>query len=90
MRTKDQITQDIIEAMHDSAATVNDVLKLCSELAKADECQTKCKDCKHYAPFVFNRIGGVEIPTTHCFCYKHGEEVDPGDTCEYAERKGKE
>lgn len=90
MRTKDQITEDIIKAMHDSAATVNDVLKLCSELAKADECQTKCENCKHYADFIYNRMGGTNIPTSKDFCYKLGQSVNPGDTCEHAERKGKE
>lgn len=87
MRTKDQITQDIIEAMHDSAATVNDVLKLCSELAKADEIQTKCKDCKYFAEVVYNRMGGVEIPTIHNYCYKCGSCVDPNGSCENSEVK---
>lgn len=90
MRTKDQITHDIIEAMHDSAATVNDVLKLCSELAEADKHQIKCENCRHYADFIYNRMGGVNIPTSKDFCYKLGQSVSPGDTCEYAERKGKE
>lgn len=64
--------------------------KLYEKGMRCEECQIKCKNCRHYAPFVYNHIGGVEIPTTYSYCYKHGEEVDPDDSCELAERKGKE
>lgn len=66
MRTREEITEDIINAMHDSAATVNDVLKLCSELTNTE--RPTCANCRHYASAIYTRIAGVNIPTELNYC----------------------
>lgn len=88
MRTQDEIVNDIITAMHDSSATVGDVLHYCKELEEARDSQIKCKDCKHYAEVTYTRIAGANIQTGRHYCYKHGYSVTDGYRyCGDAERR---